>query len=98
MNAHILVVEDDDILREIYSLRLSMEGYSVDTARDGIDGLEKVKAVKAKVLVASNKSSNQNIHEAKLLGAVDYLIKSHLTPDDLVDHVKKHLLSSATHD
>lgn len=119
MICKVLIVEDDDLLREIYGIRLQMEGYDVHTAGDGEEGLEKVVSVqpdiilldmlmprldglgflrhylklpnRAKVIVASNKSSQQSIAEAKLLGATDYLIKSQLTPDDLVVQIKKHL-------
>lgn len=38
---HILLVEDQEALRMTLSDRLSSEGYSVDCARDGLEGLEK---------------------------------------------------------
>lgn len=121
MSHKVLIVEDDDILRDIYALKLEMEGFDVETARDGQEGLEKVDKVKpdliildmmmprvdgmqflqryrqdkvapeAKVLVASNKSSPEQVQEAKRLGATDYLIKSQITPDELVEHIRKHL-------
>ena len=116
----ILVVEDDDTLREVYSLKLSMEGFVVATAGDGrealelaskaqpdliildmmmprMDGIEflrayaRVVSVKAKVLVASNKTISAEIDLAKRLGASDYLVKSQNTPDELVAQVRKHL-------
>jgi DNA-binding response OmpR family regulator len=37
----VLIVEDDDMLREIYAVKLEMEGFLVETARDGAEGLEK---------------------------------------------------------
>jgi two-component system alkaline phosphatase synthesis response regulator PhoP len=37
----ILVIEDEEALRSILSVRLSGEGYVVDTADDGIEGFEK---------------------------------------------------------
>lgn len=40
----ILVVEDDLFLRELYADVLSGEGYKVDSAVDGEDALEKMKA------------------------------------------------------
>jgi len=39
----ILVVEDDQFLRELYSDVLSGEGYKVETAEDGEQALEKMK-------------------------------------------------------
>jgi len=101
-----------------------MDGFTVDTARDGIEGLEKLLRQadliildmlmprldglqflarynqrppdqRATVLVASNKSSTEQINKAKQLGAAEYLIKSKLTPDDLVVHVRKYLSRSS---
>jgi CheY-like chemotaxis protein len=125
MKQRVLIVEDDELLRDIYSYRLEMEGYDVAVAHDGLEGLEKIEAVipdliildmmmprldgmgflakfskrpEAKhsiILVASNKSSMTSIEEAKRLGARDYLIKSQLTPDDLAEHVRKHLAAAA---
>jgi CheY-like chemotaxis protein len=123
MSRRVLIVEDDDVLRDLYSLRLGMEGFAVETACDGLEGLERVQAEMPdliildmlmprldgmgflnqfrklaqppppKVIVASNKSSSQSAHEAKTLGAVEYLIKSQITPDDLVGYVKRHILN-----
>lgn len=39
----ILVVEDDAFLREVYVETLQKEGFSIDTAEDGEQGLEKLK-------------------------------------------------------
>jgi two-component system, OmpR family, alkaline phosphatase synthesis response regulator PhoP len=41
MNENILLVEDEQALRSALSVRLRGEGYVVDTACDGIEGLEK---------------------------------------------------------
>lgn len=41
--AKILVVEDEQYLRELYTDILTEEGYSVDCAEDGTQGLEKIK-------------------------------------------------------
>jgi len=37
----VLIIEDDELLREIYATKLTMEGYDVDTAVDGLEGLKK---------------------------------------------------------
>lgn len=39
----ILLIEDDDFLRELYIDLLTGEGYSVESAQDGTRGLEKIK-------------------------------------------------------
>jgi len=41
--AKILVVEDDEFLREVYLETLTAEGYVIDTAIDGEEGLQKIK-------------------------------------------------------
>ncbi len=41
MQKNILVVDDDDEIRELLEFDLQQSGYNVDTARDGVEGLEK---------------------------------------------------------
>ncbi|MDR3401198.1 MAG: response regulator [Chthoniobacter sp.] len=38
--ARLLVVDDEQLLRELYGRVLSLEGYEVETAEDGIEALE----------------------------------------------------------
>lgn len=42
-SVRILIVEDEEFLRELYCDALSSQGYQVDTALNGEEGLEKVK-------------------------------------------------------
>jgi len=44
MAVKILIVDDEEILRKIYSDRLSFEGFAVETAGDGEEALVKIKA------------------------------------------------------
>jgi DNA-binding response OmpR family regulator len=117
----VLIIEDDELLREIYSTKLKMEGFQVDTANDGLDGLEKAintepdiilldmimprmtgleflaayrlpsKHPRVKTLIMSNKSSTKDINQAKSLGVLDYLIKSQLTPQEIVTRIRAYL-------
>ncbi|MFL6136955.1 MAG: response regulator transcription factor [Frankiaceae bacterium] len=41
----VLVVDDDDVIRQLISVNLELEGYEVHTAVDGRDCLDKVKEV-----------------------------------------------------
>lgn len=40
--AKVLIVEDDDNLREIYKREFELEGFTVETANDGQEGIEKM--------------------------------------------------------
>lgn len=42
-NSHILVVDDDEILSGLLQLTLEIEGYIVDTAANGEEGLAKMR-------------------------------------------------------
>lgn len=120
----ILVVEDDDFLREVYVETLTDEGYSIDMAIDGdeamqkikqggydlvlldivmpkIDGLNVVKKIRAEGVQPNNKrlvfltnlDKDEEIKEALALGD-GYLIKSQMTPGDLIREVKLYLSKS----
>ncbi|MEY2456579.1 MAG: hypothetical protein QOK06_1673, partial [Acidimicrobiaceae bacterium] len=41
----VLVVDDDDVIRQLITVNLELEGFEVTTAIDGQDCLDKVKAV-----------------------------------------------------
>ena len=119
--AKILVVEDDEFLREVYLETLKDEGYIVETGIDGEEGLQKIKQggydlvlldiilpkmdgleimrrIKAEGTAAKNKrlifltnlDKDEEIKEALRLGD-GYLIKSQLTPGDLVREIKLYL-------
>jgi len=47
----ILIVEDDPLLVRMYQTKFTMEGYSVITAGDGMEGLEKVTKEKPDFLI-----------------------------------------------
>src|SRR5882724_2632727 len=49
--AHLLVVEDNENLRELYELELKEDGYSVSLASDGLEALEIVHQNKPDLIV-----------------------------------------------
>lgn len=70
----------------------------LDLLLPGIDGFEVLKnfkendAVKAiPVIILSNLGSREDIERGLNLGAVDYLVKAHFTPDEIIDKVKQTL-------
>ena len=124
--AKILIVEDDELLREVYADTLIDEGYSIDTAQDGeeaftkmsqggwdlvlldivipkMSGLDVAQKIKETPPTIPNKSivfltnldKGEEIKTALELGQ-GYLIKSQITPGDLVNHVKNYLEDGAT--
>lgn len=119
--AKILIVEDDQLLRDLYVENLKNEGYIVDVAIDGDEGLLKLKGgdwdlvlldiilpkldgievmrqvkhlkqqgKKPIVLFLTNLDKDDKIKEALSLGD-GYLIKSQLTPDDLLREIHSYL-------
>ncbi|OHE59850.1 MAG: hypothetical protein A2Z47_02875 [Thermodesulfovibrio sp. RBG_19FT_COMBO_42_12] len=51
MSAKILVVDDDPDVLEAISIILEANGYEVVTARDGLEGLDKLKAEKPDLMI-----------------------------------------------
>ena len=41
---HVLVIEDDQFLRDLINKKLEKEGFEVETAIDGQEGLQKTQA------------------------------------------------------
>lgn len=125
MEKKILIAEDDEFLREMYSDVLKAEGYSIETAVDGeealnkilkggwdlilldiimpkLSGLDVMRKAKGSpqpltpnkcIVFLTNLDKGQEIKEALLLGN-GYLIKSQITPGDLVKEVQLYLSQS----
>lgn len=122
-SAKILVVEDDEFLREVYMEALTGEGYTVDVGVDGQEAYQKIKQggydlvlldiilpqmsgldvmqkLKAegitnpnkKLVFLTNLDKDEEIKMALALGN-GYLIKSQLTPGDLIKEVQLYLAS-----
>ena len=43
--SHIVIVEDERAIRELYTIKFELEGFTVSTARDGVEGLAVIKNV-----------------------------------------------------
>lgn len=126
MEKKILLAEDDQFLRELYSDVLIAEGYTVETAVDGeeafqkismggwdlvlldiimpkLSGLEVMKKINESpfpatpnksIIFLTNLDKGEEIKQALMLGN-GYLIKSQITPGDLVNEVKLYLSQPA---
>jgi two-component system cell cycle sensor histidine kinase/response regulator CckA len=53
-NAHILIIEDDDMIRELLSQLLGSKGFRVDTADNGLEGLYKLKRKAFHMVIADS--------------------------------------------
>ena len=59
-NAHILIIEDDDMIRELLSQLLGCKGYKVVTAASALEGLNKMKRKEFHVIIADSKTPGVN--------------------------------------
>lgn len=119
MEANILIIEDDKFLRELISRKLLSEGFKIEEAIDGEEGLAKAKETKPDlilldlilpgldgfevlqrikddpstasipVLILSNLGQKDEIERGLSLGAVDFLVKAHFTPEEIVSKMKE---------
>ncbi len=119
MSKKILVVEDDRFLRELITQKLTREGYDVNEAVDGedgvkkaeekkpdvilmdlilpgIDGFEAITKIKEKpdfentpIIILSNLGQRDDIERGLKLGAVDFLVKAHFTPGEIIEKIEK---------
>jgi DNA-binding response OmpR family regulator len=114
----VLVVEDDKFLRELISRKLIKEGFNVESAIDGEEGIKMVKELNPAivlldlilpgadgfevlsrikgdpalssipVIILSNLGQKEDVEKGLKLGAVDYLIKAHFTPGEIIEKIK----------
>ena len=118
----ILLIEDEPVVFRLYQRLLTIEGYEVDVAQTGNEGIKKLEAggydlvlldillpqidglgilEKAKeedlfakngpVVVLSNLDVDKAIKKALALGAKDYIIKSDIEPQELLEKVKRYI-------
>lgn len=126
MSKTVLLVEDNDFIRNMYQLKLAKSGLTVVEAADGTMALEKLRTFKPDlilldlmmpnvsgidvlkelnkqsvvpdlpVIVLTNVMNPATVNEAKELGARDYIIKTDLTPSQVVDKLKPYLSQKKT--
>lgn len=70
----------------------------LDLILPGIDGFEVLAGIKQDpqtssipVIVLSNLGQTEDVEKGLKLGAVDYLVKAHFTPGEIVEKIKKAL-------
>lgn len=121
MKKTILIIEDDQFLRELYAEVLKDEGYEIKEEVDGsaglaamerggfdlvlldvmlpkMDGLEILKKLKEEdkltkkpIFLLTNLSAEAIADKNGRIEADEYIVKSSITPDELIGRVKKYL-------
>lgn len=121
MSKTVLIVEDNDFIRNMYQLKLSKSGIETVEANDGAMALSKIAEVKPDlvlldlmmpnmgglevleqlrqqkmvpnlpVLILTNIMDQLTIDKCKVLGACDYIVKTDLTPKEVVDKIKQYI-------
>jgi len=121
MAKKILIIEDDNFLRELIVQKLMAEGFEMSEAVDGEEGLKKVKEIKPDlvildlilpgidgyevlyqvkkdpsttkipVIILSNLGQKEDVERGLKMGAIDFLIKAHFTPAEIIEKVKASL-------
>ncbi|MFA7653740.1 MAG: response regulator [Candidatus Magasanikbacteria bacterium] len=116
---HVLLVEDDAFLSQIYQKKFEMEGFKISIADNGEKGLSEARKKKPSiilldvllpkmdgfvvlenlknsletkdipVILLTNLGQKEDVDKGLAVGAVDYLIKAHFKPSEVVDKVKK---------
>ena len=75
----------------------------LDLIMPGMDGFATLKELQKDpllasipVIILSNLGQQDDIDKAKQLGAVDFLVKAHFTPNEIIDKINK-ILSATKH-
>ncbi len=119
--AKVLLIEDDSLMVKMYDMKFTHDGFDVETALDGEEGVEKAKTTnpdtiildimlpkisgaqvleklkedpKTKdipVIVLTNLSiTEEEVTKCRELGAKEVLMKTEITPQDVVDKIKEY--------
>lgn len=122
MAQKILVVDDDQFIRELYETILKNAGYEVDLAVNGEEGLAKLQSggysltlldmrmpgldglglldslkkttlqvSNGPIILLTNAGVDEKATEGMQKGATAYLVKADMTPDQLLENIKKFL-------
>src|SRR5579884_1368735 len=102
----VLIVEDEDMLRNVYELILTREGYDVEVATDGMEGLKKLGSFQPNLILLDMlmpvKNGLQFLKEAKMklhYPKTSVIVLSNLSSSETVDEAlrlgaKEHLVKS----
>lgn len=84
-NPHVLVVDDDKPVAELFKVELEKLGYDVDIAQDGVLGLQKARQLKPKLIILDMIMPKlggleflQKLRNEKSTFAIPVMVVSHL--------------------
>jgi len=125
-NVKILIIEDEKPLQEVLMTKLKGEGFLLNSAENGEEGLEMINSWKpdlilldiimpkmdgydvleklnedgnkTPVIIISNSGQMVEIEKTKKLGAVDHLVKTEFSPEDVLKKVNYYLDNKDTKD
>lgn len=88
----ILIIDDDPFILDMYVLKFKETGFQVEIARDGKDGLQKIKTLKPDLVLldivmpqADGFEVLQSLNKEKLLGQVQVILLTNLGQKDDVE-------------
>lgn len=126
MANRILIVEDDQFLRELIVQKLTKENFDIVEAQDGEEGIKMIqtenpdivlldlilpgidgfevlsrakndpKTAHVPIIILSNLGQEEDVQRGLQLGAVDYMVKAHFTPGEIVERVRSILDKGGT--
>lgn len=71
--AKILIIEDDPLMQRMYQKAFSFDGYEVEVAGDGVEGLDKIRTLKPNIILLDVMMPKMN--------GIDVLKKMKADPD-----------------
>ncbi len=117
----VLLIEDDSLMVKMYNMKFSHDGFDVEVALDGEDGLQKAKTVSPDIIVldimlprmsgtevleklredphtkdipvivlTNLNATEEDVARCKNLGAKEILMKTEVTPQEVVDKIRKY--------
>ncbi len=96
MAARILIIEDDEAIAQMYRLKFEAEGYAVETARNGLLGLEAAQKIKPQVILLDLMMPEMNGDEmlAKLRATdwgkdIEAVVLTNISEQDIPQHLDK---------
>ena len=91
----IAIIEDDQVINQMYRMKFEAAGFDVVTASDGTEALRKIRQQPANantpVIILTNLGEEEAPAELRNLGIHSYIVKANLTPSQVVIHAKEAL-------